>query len=128
MVPALKSQPEMVTAATVYEKLPKIFIGESGISIAAKEIASVICGLRREEKNCLFGALQSSQGQSSSSHIPDKFINQIFSESLNFFFFDGASSTCSFLSTQSSKGTYPQKEQKTSFLLQTEKSTHLRVR
>lgn len=48
MVPALKSQPEMVTAARVYEILPKIFIGESGISIAAKEIESVICGLRRK--------------------------------------------------------------------------------
>lgn len=53
MVPALRSQPEMVTAATVYEKLPKIFIGESGISIAAKEIASVICGLRRGGKKLL---------------------------------------------------------------------------
>lgn len=55
MVPALKSQPEMVTAATVYEKLPKIFIGESGISIAEKEIASVICGLRRGGKTAYLG-------------------------------------------------------------------------
>lgn len=39
----------MVTAARVYEILPKIFIGESGISIAAKEIESVICGLRRKK-------------------------------------------------------------------------------
>lgn len=46
----------MVTAATVYEKLPKIFIGESGISIAEKEIASVICGLRRGgEKLLIWG-------------------------------------------------------------------------
>lgn len=66
----------MVTAAREYEKLPEIFIGESGISKAAKEVASVICGLRRGEKN-LFGAVQSSQGRSGYLHIPDKFINRI---------------------------------------------------
>lgn len=36
-------------------------------------------------KNCLFGALQSSQGRSGSLHIPDKFINRIVSYLERFF-------------------------------------------